>query len=127
MLETAKCDFMAARASDEMVVAAIQSVYGETGYTLDPHTAVGVHVASSLSSVRVTLATAHPAKFLGTVYDALMPGQSDVERRVLGEGTSPICPIPEVFHGLMDRPTRCANLKNDLAALKSFIAQHTRK
>ena len=49
----------------------IKQVYSESGYLLDPHTAVAVSVARKIStndeSPMIVLATAHPAKFPETI------------------------------------------------------------
>ncbi len=51
----------------------IRKTFDETGYLLDPHTAIGVFVASQAREElrpMVTLATAHPAKFPAAVKSA---------------------------------------------------------
>jgi threonine synthase len=63
--------------TDEETVATIATTYQETGYVLDPHTAVGVLALeryqrqSGESNPGVVLATAHPAKFASTVATAI--------------------------------------------------------
>jgi threonine synthase len=63
--------------TDEETIATIAKTYEETGYVLDPHTAVGVlaleryrHQYHS-THPGVVLATAHPAKFGATVSQAV--------------------------------------------------------
>lgn len=58
-------DFTAHRIDDATTLATMQTVHAESGYVLDPHTAVGVAAvqALALEGTTVTLATAHPAKF----------------------------------------------------------------
>ncbi len=57
--------------SDRQVGRCIAEVYSETGYTLDPHTAVafeaGMRHDAAFTEPIVVLATAHPAKFPETV------------------------------------------------------------
>jgi threonine synthase len=59
--------FGAGRADEEETAATIRTVRKETGYLLDPHSAVGVAVAEKESRdpalPMIVLATAHPAKF----------------------------------------------------------------
>ena len=61
--------------TDEETRGCIAEVYAETGYVLDPHTAVGVraHVraAEHNHGPTVVLATAHPAKFPDVVEEAI--------------------------------------------------------
>jgi threonine synthase len=65
-------DFEAHAADDATVAATIAHWLKSTGYLLDPHTAVGLHAARQVktASPRVTLATAHPAKFPDAVEQA---------------------------------------------------------
>jgi len=65
------------RITDEETVATISQTFQETGYVLDPHTAVGAlaleryrHLSRS-THPGVVLATAHPAKFGATVFKAI--------------------------------------------------------
>jgi len=66
-----------ARITDEETVATIARTYEDTGYVLDPHTAVGVlaleryRERSHASNPGIVLATAHPAKFANTVAAAI--------------------------------------------------------
>lgn len=65
------------RVTDEDTIATIAGTYRETGYTLDPHTAVGVlaleryRQRTRSTHPGLVLATAHPAKFSGTVSTAI--------------------------------------------------------
>ncbi len=65
------------RITDEETVSTISRTYQETGYVLDPHTAVGVLALeryrdlSRTTHPGVVLATAHPAKFGATVFNAI--------------------------------------------------------
>jgi len=65
------------RITDEETVSTISQTFQETGYVLDPHTAVGAlaleryrHLSRS-THPGVVLATAHPAKFGATVFKAI--------------------------------------------------------
>ncbi len=76
-ISTMRASISGERVTDEDTVATIARTYRETGYTLDPHTAVGVlalerytqHTRSTHPGV--ILATAHPAKFSSTVSQAI--------------------------------------------------------
>ncbi len=68
-LKTIRREFRAGRATEEAVAATIAKTLADTGYLLDPHTAIGVHVANQYEkagSPMVTLATAHPARNPGS-------------------------------------------------------------
>lgn len=62
---------------DETTTAAVERVYDQTGYIMDPHTAVGYEAwqryrkASSQKQPGILLATAHPAKFGDVMPDAV--------------------------------------------------------
>lgn len=113
LVEEIRCDFAADRADGTAVSSTIQTVLAENGYLLDPHTAVGVSVArrsKGSSSPMVVLATAHPAKFPDAVEAAC--------------GISP--ELPHRSKNLMAGEERFTLLPNDLDAVESYIAQHTR-
>lgn len=88
----------------------IASFHAETGYLLDPHTAVGVRAALECVTGKETpvcLATAHPAKFGDAV--------------LMATGIAP--PFPQVLAGIEKLPTRCALLEADQAAIRAFIEE----
>jgi threonine synthase len=104
--------FDSGTSSDDETLKAISSVYLETGYLLDPHTAVGVKVGREKRSQRlevplVCMATAHPAKF------------EDAIKRVLPDVVVEH-PILSALKGL---PTRKTLLANERDAVKSFITE----
>ncbi|MDZ7872802.1 MAG: threonine synthase [Rhizobium sp.] len=106
-------DFRAGRATQKEVAKTIRAVLDETGYLLDPHTAVGVHVASKFEkpqSPMVVLATAHPAKFPAAVKSA--------------SGIDPA--LPAWLADLMDREERFEVLPAELKAVESFISHQAR-
>jgi threonine synthase len=91
-------------------LATIQEFQTRYGYLLDPHTAVGVHVAKPYvtpDSPMICLATAHPAKFSQAIQDAT---GSDLAHH----------PILEALRHL---PTRCAILP----ASEGEIRKHMEK
>ena len=71
--------FSAHRATPEDTLAAMRWAYENCGEVIDPHTAVGLHAACSMTMAEeidpavpvVTLATAHPAKFPDAVKQAI--------------------------------------------------------
>lgn len=106
-------DFRAGRATQKEVAKTIRTVLDETGYLLDPHTAVGVHVASKFEkpqSPMVVLATAHPAKFPAAVKSA--------------SGIDPA--LPAWLADLMDREERFEVLPAELKAIESFVSKQAR-
>lgn len=67
-------EIVAGRGDTAATLATIQSFYAKYNYILDPHTAVGVSVASAFEQSGVPticLSTAHPAKFSGAITQAL--------------------------------------------------------
>jgi len=101
VLELARRGFLAERVSDDQTLEAIKQYYiGNPSYTADPHTAVGLSAARTVSTsnspsvVQVIFSTAHPAKFSEAVTTALSEQQSfDFERDVL----------PQEFRGLLEK------------------------
>ena len=106
--------FDAARADEAETELAIRETYETTGEIVDPHTAVGLHAAElcrgDASIPMVTLATAHPAKF------------PDAVERAIGVRPE----LPPSMADLFERDERCTVLPNDLDAVESYLAQHSR-
>ncbi|MBA2848117.1 threonine synthase [Thermosulfuriphilus ammonigenes] len=104
-------DFASVSVSQEETRETIASFYQETGYVLDPHTAVGVRAGLRLldrGHPVVCLATAHPAKFPEAVAEAI----GHPPRR------------PPALEGLEERPRRVTILPADIKAVKEFVAQN---
>ena len=101
--------FTADRAEEEETAATIRTVLRETGYLVDPHTAVAVAVAEK--EIRdpaipmVVLGTAHPAKFPDAVEAAC--------------GVRPA--LPDWLAGLAERPERVTLLPADEAGVEHYI------
>jgi threonine synthase len=112
-LANIRAEFSAGTTGEAETRAAIAATYKNSGYLLDPHTAVGVHVARherQTSVPMVTLATAHPAKFADAVTEA-----------------SDIAPaLPAWLADLHQREERLSVLANDQAAVEDFIRARTR-
>jgi threonine synthase len=103
--------FLAARATDDDVVAAIARTAERTGYIADPHTAVGLHTVDVLGLGQerpvVCFSTAHPAKFPDAVVRAI--------------GAEP--EAPERLAAIADLPERCDLLPADLDAVRGHVEQ----
>lgn len=112
-LKAIRKQFRAGRASESQVRATIRDVQAETGYVLDPHTAVGVYVAGRMekpSAPMITLATAHPAKFPDAVKQAC--------------GIDPA--LPAWLSDLMKREERFSVLPNEQDKVEAHILSLTR-
>ncbi|TAL00717.1 MAG: threonine synthase [Rhodospirillaceae bacterium] len=101
--------FVGRRLDDAGTKAIMAAVHGATGALIDPHTAVGLHAgrAAGLDPAipRLTLATAHPAKFPDAVFAAT--------------GIRPA--LPPQLADLFERTERFTPLANDLDAVKRFV------
>jgi threonine synthase len=106
-LQSIRSEFSSGAASNAEADAMMRQMLAETGEILDPHTAVGVHVARSHISIEpmVTLATAHPAKFPDAVEKAtgLRPG------------------LPHRLKHLLELEESFTVLPNSAAAVKDMI------
>ncbi|KAF2276028.1 tryptophan synthase beta subunit-like PLP-dependent enzyme [Westerdykella ornata] len=82
IMEAARRDFKSYRVSDKETLATITEVFSKIspGYVLDPHSAIGVRAALWSAEDKeakppmghhIALSTAHPAKFINAVQDAL--------------------------------------------------------
>jgi threonine synthase len=101
--------FTADRALENETAAAIRTTLRETGYLIDPHTAVAVAVAEKESRdpaiPMVVLSTAHPAKFPDAVEAAT--------------GVRP--ELPPRLADLFERPERFTVVPNDYATVRSAV------
>jgi len=108
--ERVREDFSSQSVNQQETLEMIASFHRETGYLLDPHTAVGVRAA--LDNVRdetpaICLATAHPAKFGEAVTTAT--------------GLEP--PRPASLVGIEDLPSRCDIMDADLEEIRKYITE----
>ncbi len=108
-------DFGAVAVDEPSVAEEMQQTYRETGYVLDPHTAVGTRAARHLLEQRpevpvIALATAHPAKF------------PDAVERATGLRPK----LPPHLADLLDRPERFTVLPNEQGAIERFIRERAR-
>ncbi len=101
--------FTGARYDDDETKATIRQVHGESGFLLDPHSAIGVAAGRALRDDPeipvIALATAHPAKFPNAVKDAT--------------GVTP--ELPPHLADLFEREERCKVLPNDLGAVQGYV------
>jgi threonine synthase len=106
-------DFLACSVTNEETLATICNFYQETGYCLDPHTAVGVKAAQCCAEGPIPvicLATAHPAKFGEAVRQAI---GCDPER-------------PPCLVGIEEQASRCEIVDADTEVIKAFVKAHAR-
>ena len=106
--------FVAGVGNTAATLATIRKYHTECDYLLDPHTAVGVHVAEQFldpEAPTICLATAHPAKF----GDAIL------------QATGKDLAHHPILDALADLPTRCTTLPANAAAVRDFIAAHAQQ
>ena len=112
VMSQAREEFDAFRCDDEQTIGLMRACYKETGYVLDPHTAVGLCAGMQLreepSVPLVSLACAHPAKFPDAVEKAI--------------GVRP--ELPAHLSDLYDREEFVTDLPNDLDKVQDFIKQN---
>lgn len=110
-MNKARQKFAAYRCDDEQTSALMTQCYEETGYMLDPHTAVGLSAAVQAKGDPkvpvVALACAHPAKFPDAVEKAV--------------GVRP--PLPAHLADLYEREEFVTSLDNDLENVQKFIKE----
>ena len=102
----------AGRANISETLATIKTYWEKHNYLLDPHTAVGVHVAQENLSPdfpMICLATAHPAKF------------GDAVTRATGDPNLARHPILDALSGL---PTRCEILPPETFIVRDFVQKN---
>lgn len=110
-LGQARQHFTAAKVDDELTLKTIADVYRESGYVLDPHSAVGVAAAKALRNELpepvICLACAHPAKFPETIQRAI--------------GIHPA--LPPAVADLLQKPERTVYLPADRLKVERFLAE----
>ena len=107
--------FTSARVTDEETCDEIAQIWHQTGFLLDPHSAIGTRAARQCQrdgeGPMVTLATAHPAKFPAAVARA---------------ETNQTPALPPHLMDLFEREERFQTLDNDLTAIHAFMAAQCR-
>ena len=103
--------FGAGRVSDSETRTVMKDCYERTGYLADPHTAVGLALASKnsgeMAEPMITLATAHPAKFGAAVEEAC----------------AVVPKLPPHMADLFERDEKFTVLANDKQLLQQYILQ----
>ena len=103
-----KSEFDVGMATEPETLQMMKSVHAQSGYLLDPHTALARHVARKYSTGEtpmITLATAHASKFPAAVQKAT--------------GVYP--ELPYWIENLMEGKEHLTALENDQAEVESFI------
>ena len=97
---------------DATTLDTMKLTYTEFGYIADPHTAVGLRAAQRFrqnsdasDSPCLVLSTAHPAKFLDVVNDAL---GVDI-------------PLPQALNECLQKPKLADSMPNDYESFKEFL------
>ena len=97
---------------DSEMLKVIAGVYQQSGYLLDPHTAIGVEAARhknrNPATPMICLATAHPAKFPESISQASTAGEAQ---------------LPAHMQDLFEREERYQVLENEIESVHSYIAQ----
>ncbi len=110
--ERLKTDFAAGSIDDATTLETISSFYQKSGYILDPHTAVGVHVgkeAANPAAPLVCLATAHPAKF------------GEAVKKATGHDVS----LPPQLEQLTKLEKRLVTISADKERVKAYISDNS--
>ena len=114
-MANARKEFDSHSCNDEQTRGMMNACYQETGYILDPHTAVGLfaglQVREDPAIPLVALACAHPAKFPDAVEKAI--------------GIRP--ELPPHLADLYDRKEFVTALPNDISKVKDFIKSNIEK
>ncbi|WP_417767580.1 threonine synthase [Stappia sp.] len=112
-LDAIRTGFDAGRCDEAGTSATIARTHEETGYLLDPHTAIGVEVASRQAdsdTPMVVLATAHPAKFPDAVEAAC--------------GVRPA--LPPELQPMMTAPERFERVAGDRQSVEDHVLRQAR-
>ncbi len=112
-LKKARTQFAAVRTDDVQTLDLIKEIFDKTGYTLDPHTAVGMQGAKDLAGQGgpvILLATAHPSKFPDAVEQAI--------------GSRPA--LPEHLSDLFEKEEKMIDQPNNREIVQNFVLSNTR-
>ncbi len=114
-MDHVRSNFDSYRLADDAMVKVINEVFENTGYLLDPHTAIGLdaarHTWKDHSVPMVCLATAHPAKFPEAVKKA-------------GQQEDPA--LPHHMADLFEREEQYTVLENDIAVVHKHMQDNIR-
>ncbi|MBE9485614.1 MAG: threonine synthase [Chloroflexi bacterium] len=109
--ERVKKEFASSSIDDNETIETISTFHKKTGYTLDPHTAVGVAAGERVRNTAyplVCLATAHPAKF------------GDAVKKAIGSDPD----LPPAFIGLASREKKVVTIPANMERVKKFISEN---
>jgi len=129
-MEKIRADFAAACADDQMAAESIAKVYGETGYVMDPHTAVAWRAAEDYAAETgdnapcVVLSTASPCKFPASVLKAVgkeLPRDAAQQLAMMSGELN--APVPAALDGVLGREVRF----NDVIAPEEMMDYVMRK
>ncbi len=114
-LASLRQDFSGVAVREADVDAAMKDVWTQSGYLLDPHTAIGIvagreELEKAKETPMVVLGTAHPAKFPDAVEHAT--------------GIRPA--LPAHLADLLERTEHVTRLPNDQKIIEDFIKAHAR-
>lgn len=112
-LEKIRAEFASGRTGEDETKSEISTVLKDAGYLLDPHTAVGTHVARQFQAggaPMIVLGTAHPAKFPDAVEAAC--------------GIRP--ELPDWCKDLMEKEENMTPVPNEQGAIEELIRQRSR-
>ena len=112
-MKNISAEFSAGACGEDETSAQINETLMQCSYLVDPHTAVGLHVANQhleTETPMITLATAHPAKFPDAVKAA--------------SGVYP--DLPKRMGDMMAREERMTVLPNEINKLEAFIEERSR-
>jgi threonine synthase len=96
--------------SDEEAITTMKDVFKKYSYTLDPHGAVGIAAwekiySENKNAVSIVLETAHPAKFIDRVEEAL---QSEIV-------------LPPALERLKSKTKKADLLSKDFSEFKKYL------
>ena len=113
IVDAIRAEFLSGRADDNETKESIKYYYDHSAEVLDPHSAIGTHVAKNYINSKdysgeqvVTIATAHPAKFPDAVKDAI-----NVEPK-----------LPNFLSDLFEKEEKFEILDSDFQVVKNFIS-----
>ena len=132
-VRAAMSDFVGGYATEEATAKAINSVYRQSGYLIDPHTAVAYAVLQDYLSVSgdttptVVVATASPFKFAKDVLEAVAGPQSSEDEFALLFELAAVTgqPVPAAIADLPTKPVlhRTVCKKDDMRRVAAEILQ----
>jgi len=121
-LAHAKSEIKSYKVTHKDMISTIQHMHHQYNYVVDPHTAIGICAARNTSKNErarvVCLSTAHPAKFMETVQNAI--GESLDSNKVIESAPG----LAALLKGTA--PTRSAEANATIAEVASFIKASTK-